>query len=297
MNATDPELDGTGLRALLVAGSDDLPPHIDLLRGVSERRTAARRRARRRTRAFVPAGAVATAGGVAAVITLTTSVGAPPALAAVTGAAAKTSAQSFQYSLEATMYSTLPPFSWAGTGAADPTHKLGEETDKFDLSYHPTTVTRYIGKYEYIQNWVGSKSEPWVKYPINPSLNNVENDLTGVGAEGPINPAVLLGVLRGDATVRVVGPASGPGWTGTEYAFTGRYPNPPQETASGTVFVDKQGLVRRLVITAKVTGVDPRGSYTLTEGFSFGGFGLPVQVSPPPAGEVTNPSSGPGSQR
>ena len=56
---------GQDMRAALLAGSDDVPPGIDLLRGVREQ-AVARHRQRRRVRVLVPAGAVA--GVVAAAL-------------------------------------------------------------------------------------------------------------------------------------------------------------------------------------------------------------------------------------
>lgn len=72
----------------------------------------------------------------------------------------------------------------------------------------------------------------------------------------PVTPAELSGVLRSAGTVRDEGSASGPGWTGTGYAFTARFFD-ARESVSGTVYVDQQGQVRRLV-TSTTQGIHDR---------------------------------------
>jgi hypothetical protein len=122
-------------------------------------------------------------------------------------------------------------------------------------------------------------------------------DLQGYDAERPISPAVLLTVLRSAATVRVVGPASGPGWTGTEYAFTAGpiyWENADvaiKEDVTGTVYVDHQGRVRRLETTTSEASWPGQHRLqitpvTTTDVLTFGGFETRVRVSPPPAGQV-----------
>jgi len=302
MNATQPDPDDP--RALLMAGSDDLPPGIDLLRGLRARRTAAQRRARRRTRALLPAGAAVTAGAAALAALLATSVGdAPSALAAVTSAMTKTSAQSYQFSLGSTTvldYDGKTLGSTAVSGAFDPRHKRGSEV------LHTRGIVaqiRFIGGYVYTRvspgAGVGSTGKPWDQAPIPPLSEYVHpgQDLQGYDAERPISPADLFAVLRSTATVRVVGPASGPGWTGTEYAFTAGpiyWKNAVvaiRETVTGTVYVDKQGRVRRLVTSTSEANWPGRPGLkitpvTTTDVLTFGGFETRVRVSPPPAGQV-----------
>jgi hypothetical protein len=302
MNATQPDPDDP--RALLMAGSADLPPGIDLLRGLRTRRAAAQRRARRRTRALLPAGAVAAAGAAALTTLLATSVGgAPSALAAVTSAMAKTSAQSYQFSLSSTgilNYDGEPLGSNTVSGAFDSRHKLGAEV------LHTRGVVaqiRFIGGYVYTRvspgAGVGSTGKPWDKAPIPPLSEYVHpgQDLQGYDAERPISPADLFAVLRSTATVRVVGPASGPDWTGTEYAITAGpiyWDNVSlaiRETVTGTVYVDKQGRVRRLVTSTSLANWPGHHQLqimpmTVTDVLTFGGFETRVRVSPPPAGQV-----------
>ena len=86
-------------------------------------------------------------------------------------------------------------------------------------------------------------------------------------------------LLRSAATARDAGPASGPGWTGSRYAFTARLST--RSSLSGTVYVDKQGRVRRLVTTTTQAG-----GVTMYRYLAFGDFGVPVPVTAPPAGQV-----------
>jgi hypothetical protein len=222
---------GQGMRATLLAGSDDVPPGIDLLRGVREQ-AAARRRHRRRMRVLVPAGAVAGVVAVAATL-LGTSVANPPsALAAVTSAMVKTSAQSYRFSMNGSL--TLPSIGltqhFALTGAIDPQHERGTElVTGGPLRGTHTYVTeqlRFIGKNLY--TWVSPASgvrsvgKPWDEAPIPAPDTRASpgSELRGNTFEQPISPAELLGALRSAAAVRYVGPASGPGWTGSKYGFT-----------------------------------------------------------------------------
>jgi hypothetical protein len=86
-------------------------------------------------------------------------------------------------------------------------------------------------------------------------------------------------VLRSAGTVREAGSASGPGWTGTRYAFTARLPR-ARESLSATVYVDQQGRVRRLVT------ISTQGRLTTDRDLAFGDFGAPVPVTAPPASQV-----------
>jgi len=288
---------GQDMRATLLAGSDDVPPGIDLLRGVREQ-AATRHRHRRRMRVLVPAGAVA--GAVAAAATLLgTSVTNPPsALAAVTSAMVKTSAQSYRFTMNGSL--TLPSIRltqhFALTGAIDPQHERGTElVTGGPLRGTHTYVTeqvRFIGKNLY--TWVspgsglGSVGKPWDEAPIPAPDTRASpgSELRGNTFEQPISPAELLGVLRSAASVRYVGPASGPGWTGSKYAFTAHPAGSPAVTVAGTVDVDQQGRVRSLdtITTMRTRYRNP--ARTETEDLTFGGFGGPVQVSAPPASQV-----------
>lgn len=288
---------GHDMRATLLAGSDDVPPGIDLLRAVREQ-AAARHRHRRRMRVLVSAGAV---GGVvaAAATLLGTSVTNPPsALAAVTSAMVKTSAQSYRFTMNGSL--TLPSIRliqhFALTGAIDPQHKRGTElvtggplrgTHNF-----VTEQVRFIDKNLY--TWVspasglGSVGKPWDEAPIPAPDTRASpgSELRGNTFEQPISPAELLGVLRSAAAVRYVGPASGPGWTGSKYAFTAHPAGSPAVTVAGTVDVDQQGRVRSLDTITRVRTKYRNPAQTETEDLTFGDFGGPVPVTAPPASQV-----------
>jgi hypothetical protein len=288
---------GQDMRATLLAGSDDVPLDIDLLRGVREQ-SAARRRHRRRVRVLVPAGAVA--GGVAAAATLLgTSVTNPPsALAAVTSAMVKTSAQSYRFTMNGSL--TLPSIRliqhFALTGSIDPQHERGTELvtggPLRGTHNYVTEQLRFIGKNLY--TWVspasglGSVGKPWDEAPIPAPDTRASpgSELRGDTFEQPISPAELLGVLRSAAAVRYVGSASGPGWTGSKYAFTAHPAGPPAVTVAGTVDVDQQGRVRSLDTITTVRTRYRNPAQTETEDLTFEGFGGPVQVTSPPASQV-----------
>jgi hypothetical protein len=83
------------------------------------------------------------------------------------------------------------------------------------------------------------------------------------------------------ATVTVAGPASGPGWTGTRYAFSATRTG---TKLSGTVTVDRHGRTRALVLTQRTPGA---GHVLVeTQVLTFSGFGAPVTVTPPPADQT-----------
>ena len=107
------------------------------------------------------------------------------------------------------------------------------------------------------------------------------------GFLGSVDPQDLLALLQSATDVREVGPASEPGWPGTAYSFTvATKLNGPGHTPvglRGTVDVDQQGRVRQL---------DGQASFATTVSqikITFGDFGLPVSVSPPPASQTWVP--------
>jgi hypothetical protein len=292
----------------------------ELLRQV-RRRTSARRRAR--TRVLVPAGAVASlalAGAVALAVTLTATVAsAPSAFAAVTAAAAKTSTESFRVTMNITTTTEAVTGSsvsrYRVTGEADPAHAVGEETvASKDLLTGGALQLRFIGQDIYVNvqapivqapppaarpaptgdvSPVGSVSpkgsvspRPWSEAALWPRLTAKQLVVNpGFDSQQAVDPGSLLALLRSAGTVTKEGPASGPGWTGTRYRFTvatsGR-----ASSAAGTVYVDRQGQVRRLVTTITLP---LGGGYhaTSTEDVSFSDFGSPVSVTAPPASQVT----------
>jgi hypothetical protein len=263
---------GTALAGTGLAGAE-------LLRRV-RRRTSRRRR----VRTLVPAGAVAAAGGAVALgVTLTATVaGAPSALAAVTAAAAKTSADSFRVTERISQPGYDKPGPPQFTGVFDPRHGLGEEI------VNGRTQIRFVGGHIYIKLTGGAvlpHGKTWVegRIPAQGLLPAIAGEV-GFNGNVPVDPGALLGLLKSTDSVQAEGPASGPGWTGTKYAFTVPQAKGSLMTEGGTVYVDNQGRVRRLVTTARWRGTANSITYDVT----WGGFGVPVSVTAPPASQVDN---------
>lgn len=298
MNDTD-----KAVRHLFTVATEDVPPGIDLLRGV---RARSRRRVVR-VRSLVAvgvAGAVAAAAAIAA-ITVST-VQAPSAFAQVTQAAARTAAQSYQVSATSTLVKAPGPDAQLQqpvtiSGEFDPTRGVGEETNSQGFQ------VLYAGGYIYVPvsdalraAYNGTANTPipagksWLRIP-RPTPSGADAATTQLTTLGTIamgldqvDPQNLLSLLKSATQVREVGPASGPGWTGSGYAFTATMTLPgPLHTAvdiSGTVGVDQQGRVRQFDAVESIAGIEQKVAIT------FGDFGLPVSVSPPPASEVFAPS-------
>jgi hypothetical protein len=81
----------------------------------------------------------------------------------------------------------------------------------------------------------------------------------------------------------VVGPASGPGWTGTRYAYALSEGPAPRVHMSGTVDVDQQGRTRSVSL---VLTMGPHGWFVMTQVLTFSDFGTRVTVTPPPADQT-----------
>jgi hypothetical protein len=297
MNGTDEDV-----RTMMVSGSGDLPPGIDLLRGVRDRQAPARRRARYRVRALASAGGVAFIGGATLLATtLTATVAtAPSAFAAVTAAAAKTSAETFQVSMnvadtQASVQGTTRQ-QWQVTGESDPSHGASQETIVSKESLVGPIQVRFIGQDIYVnvqtpggESKTGVSSKPWSESAIYPQLTDQQIVVTpGFGSQQAVDPSALLALLKSAGTVTDEGPASGPGWTGTKYGFTVATSG-GVSSATGTVYVDSQDRVRRLLTTITL---QLGGGYqdTSAEDVSFSGFGTPVSVTAPPASQVNHPA-------
>jgi hypothetical protein len=262
---------GDGLAGSGMAGAE-------LLRRVRRRTTR-----RRRAQALVPAGAVAALGGaVALAVTLTATVAsAPSAFAAVSAAAAKTSAESFRVTMHGTRNELGSKSHWEVTGAFAPSRGVGEEV----MNSGKITV-RYVGThiYQKVQNLPGA-GRPWVEAKIWPMTPTEIATSPQFGGEEAADPSVLLSLLKSAGTVTDEGPASGPGWTGTKYGFTVATPKDIQ-VATGTVDVDEKGQVRHMQETLAVA-VSAGRHFTFTEDVTFSGFNIPVTVTAPPASQVS----------
>jgi hypothetical protein len=272
------ELDGCDEaegKRLLTAAFETVPvgeaPAGELLRQVRRRA-----KTRRRVRTLVPAGAVAALGGATAVaVTLTATVAAAPsAFAAVTAAAAKTSAESFHVTIQSTVVrsSSGARSSVRLVGGFDPSRGLGVET----ASSGTVRQVRYLGKHVY------------ARIPKTDPLGHGKPWLESLKIALPYDPGTFLAQLEKAGTVTDEGPASGPGWTGTKYAFVIRAGKNGPVVVSGTVYVDKRGLVRHLVMTNTILPVTGEPGLTIYADVTFGDFGVSVPVAAPPASQVHN---------
>jgi hypothetical protein len=285
----------TEARRLFAAAAETIPPGHDLLDGVR------RRRARHRRRAQAALAASSAAAVAAGALMAVTAAGAPSALAAVTGAAAKTASESYRVSMISTRtgkpkfpLNLSPSGPMRATGEFDPTRQIGEETASVGRQ------VRYIGGYVYwtapsygvkaVQGkpWVMARSAPIGRISSShpPLWQRMTSVASGLGVT--VGPQNLLTLLKSTSTVRDEGPASGPGWTGTRYSFSTAVEYGPYRIVRGTVDVDRQGRVRRLIATtvygkdfSSQTGID-----STTNDVTFSDFGLRVSVTAPPASQV-----------
>jgi hypothetical protein len=285
-----PEQKTSQARPGTVAGrTGDQPPGTGKPPGTPEQGTAAPPRYRRpRTQMLAAvAAAAAAAGGTAAL--LTSSAGHPPTtLTAVTTALANTAAGSYSFTLDsAVRFRGREMNSDTVSGAYNPRDRAGTEllaTTRTPRGALVRIQIRFSGGYVYTQQAPRSGfGKPWNKSPVPPAAAAMPgNDLYGFVSDQPVSPAELSAVLRSAATVREVGSVSGPGWTGTRYAFTARLPA-AHESVSGTVDIDQQGQVRRL---ATITTQGRYGRVTIDRDLTFANFGTPVPVTAPPASQV-----------
>ena len=287
------------VRTALRVGSSDMPPGIDLLRSVRGQQAPARR-PRFRVRALVSAAVIAAIGAAVALgLTLTATVAeAPSALAVVLAAEAKISTESYRFSeqLVTTQTPTGAPRVLSDIeGSFDPARAVGEES----IAGVREAPILFIGPHLYMP------------IPIRPGTSThgkryVETGMAppswpAAPGDRPVDPAVLLKLFRSFASVRAAGPASGPGWTGTKYTFTVNSASFKRaqgfEGETGTVYVDNQGRVRRVITVTRIRLVvsqfregKPAGKvvlkFTLTNEATFGDFNCVVKVKAPPPSEV-----------
>jgi uncharacterized protein involved in tolerance to divalent cations len=271
MNDTETEA-----RRLLNAATEDRPPGIDLLDGFAKARRRDRTR-RTRARIVLSAGAAAAAATVSAVALTIGS--APPALATVTSALTRTLAQSYHVTQTDSSY-----YIWNGrikypshltcTTEADPVRHLSATS----CSNGP--VDREVGGYTYL----------YIPYPVDHPGKHWERTPTrAIGNLPSINsfiaatPQQMLSRIKQADKVTVAGSASGPGWTGTRYAFSSGSPG-VGDKISGTVDVDRQGRARALALTVRSTSAI--NVFVTTQVLTFSDFGARVTVTPPPADQT-----------
>jgi len=299
MSDTDQEV-----RSLFAVAAGNVPPGIDLLRGVRARRAAHRNRVR-----VTLSAAAAAVLAVVTAVTLTL-VQAPSALAQLTSAVSRmTAGQGYhfratttrvQVQANGTPTTTRADFS----GAFDPARRVGEETVTGGVQ------TRFTGGYVYLNP--GRAAQPklpdgksWIRIPGLPPLwapVTADQQLrlgAGLLSVAETSPQNLFALLRSVSTVDKEGSVSGPGWTGTRYAFSVSIAfgpagsGLPAVTATGTVDVDQQGFLRQLDAAYTVPPTAPAQAERVTVEMTFGDFGAPVSVSAPPADDTFVPGQAP----
>jgi hypothetical protein len=284
-------------RHLFAVATEDIPAGIDLLGAIPVRR----RKRTLRLRAAVAAGA---AGIMAAAAAITVSaVSAPSAFAQVTHAASQTAAESYTVrSVEKVLQAGgLRSVPWTtADGQFNPARGLGEVADnqgyqvRFTGGYTYVSVTGALRAAYHLQGHPIPAWASWIRLPIAlaPGAGVTAAGLATLGdfpsQLAVADPQDLLSLLQSATAVREVGPASGPGWTGTAYAFSIATklsgPWPSTVSITGTVDVDQQGRVRQLDAQETFRSTVQKVEIT------FGDFGVPVSVSPPPASQTYIPS-------
>jgi hypothetical protein len=301
-NVDDVHTDEAREARRLLAAAFETVPADPATAGDGLLRAVRRRYARRRTRALVSAGAAAAAAGTAAALLLSVTVAAaPPALAAVTSALSRATAESFRMNLIVTQYNTVPgqgPVLQSPlhiTGELDLKRNLGEET----LSNGWRTLI--VGQQAYTklppaQARTDTAGKPWTQEVLQdtqPPYGSAGAQLAwDFNSDRPFNPQALLALLKSGAKVRNEGSVSGPGWTGTRYRFTVSHPDGTGgvvERITCTVDVDHQGRIRSLAqTTAFAAGGKPGAAAGMfyTADFTFSDFGVRFSVTPPPASQI-----------
>jgi hypothetical protein len=283
-----------------LTGSGDMPPEAGVPSAAHQHRAAAPRRRPPRMRPIAATAAVVVAaGGVTAVLVAASGSHAPTALATVTGALSKTAAQSYAFRLHTTVSALAGRARLIEvSGALDPARRLGTELLTTRSGQHPARMRiRFIGRDVYTSlspaSGPGALGRTWDKTPA--AAGRPPQSPGSFVSDLPVSPAEFSGVLRSAGQVQDEGSASGPGWTGTRYAFTARIPGQPEsastgfpsgpEKVSGTVYLDQQGRVRRLVT------ITTRGKIVTHRDLTCSHFGAPVQVTAPPASQVKDTSA------
>jgi hypothetical protein len=222
---------------------------------------------------------VAVAAATVTAVALTTG-SAPPARAAVTSALTRTLAQSYHVSMQAGSYyvrngQATSRSQLVCTGEADPVRQL--EASSCPNGMRSLEVGGY--RYQYFISVSGHPGEHWWRRPVTPPGSPARTSVNGF-IDAP--PQQMLAQIQKADKVTVVGPASGPGWSGTRYAFSSGQGEGLR--LSGTVDVDQQGRVRVLALT--VQQGTSGNVFVITQVLTFSDFGAPVTVTPPPADQT-----------
>ena len=251
------------------------------------------RRARHRLAAAAgAAAAVAAVLGTAVALTIGS---APTALATVTSALTRTLNQSYHLTEQNGGYyirngRITDRYHETCTTKADPVRHL-QASSCSNPAGPDGGENREVGRYTYLYFTapVDHPGKHWERIPTACEVGVAINgkrlaDLSTIAINGftIATPQQMLSAIKEAAKVTVVGPASGPGWTGTRYAFNKAAQG---VRISGTVDVDQQGRARSLVLTIRF-GHEPALVFVETQALTFSDFGARVTVTPPPADQT-----------
>jgi hypothetical protein len=233
---------------------------------------------RRRGRAVVSAGVALVAASAAAVALTIGS--APPARASLTGALTRTLARSYHLTQKTGGYYISPGGQIASigqlvcTGEADPVRQLEAFSCANGMGF------RQVGRYIYLHfaALAGYHGKRWQRFPAA-SLGFGQGSINGFYVT--VTPQQMLTLIKKAYKVTVIGPVSGPGWTGTRYAFASS--QAALFRLSGTVDVDRQGRARALALTMRSGAIYHD---VTTRVVTFSDFGAAVTVTPPPADQT-----------
>lgn len=237
-----------------------------------------------------------------------------PASAASAVAAAyqrTTAAHSARFSVKVTASGMTALSNFGGTGAVDFAH--GRSVFHLKLASLGTLETRLVGGkvYEKLPTTLADRlpgRKPWLVIDPSTLPNGKLGSLGSVlGSDSSTTPGQGLAWLRGvSGTVHTVGTSTVHGAPATEYRLTASLSKAAAklpaaqakavrravtsigvDTVPVRVWIDKQGRVVRMSETiAPTTGA--AAGHTTTVVADYSDFGVPVQVSAPPAGQTTD---------
>jgi len=297
MNGTGSDVNGTAL--------GDAAPRPVAPPGTWEQDRVERRHPRHRQvrvlAAVVTVGAMVAAASVAVLLRARPEEPAATSpLDALSSALARTAADSYSFSLDTTVrVGERNRGSEAASGVVDPGRHLGMEQLVARLAGRTTLArVRFAGAELYTLVPSGSGfGKPWDESPAAGMSGAMPpGDLYGFASDRPVSPEALAVVLRAaGVTVHGGGTVSGPGWTGIRYTFAARLYG-GLDTVTGTVYVDQQGHVRRLMTVTAEEGAAVIGKpppLVTERDITFADFGVPVRVTAPPPGQVKQTSGEP----
>ena len=235
--------------------------------------------------------AIGVAGVLAAVAVVTSAVTAPsPASAQDRVAAAVTRTAEDGYRIRAAMSGSKGGRNQTGVsqGVFDP---VGRAVRMVVVTPDKGQVTiQHLDGRIYVQLPGGTGRQPgvpksarWFLRPTGDPSDAGISDLADFGRRALLSPQEALALARSATDVRVVGPVSGDGWTGTRFAFT---LTDRQWRVSGSVDVDGGGRVRRLEFASTSTDTAHGVAGTFHWVLTFWDFGTRERVTLPPDRQV-----------